>query len=281
MNQPLETLLGRLAVERRLLTPDQVDAALRDQERELPPPPLGVLLVERGLLTPAQVEELLDAQAALLARYDAEGRETARAWRFGRFAVARRAVSVEEVNRALREQGRRRDAGEPAAPLGRILVDHGALTEAALEELVRATGAPSAPSPSPAAAGEELAPRSAPQGAKGGRGEGRSEPPSPPALAPASSPSPTAAGEGWGEGRSAPPASPALAAPPPAEPGGTIRLDPPSAASRWLGPDSRAPAHGEGSATDTATLLVPAGAGSAVPSAPPPPSPAGRPTFAP
>lgn len=57
MARPVDALLGRLAVERGLLTRAQLDAALRVQEAERPVPPIGVVLVEHRFLTHEQVDE--------------------------------------------------------------------------------------------------------------------------------------------------------------------------------------------------------------------------------
>jgi len=80
MPRPVDLLLGRLAVERGLLTRAQVDEALCAQAAQTPAPPLGVghpresvlaplavILVEQGWLSHAQVEELLAAPAQALA----------------------------------------------------------------------------------------------------------------------------------------------------------------------------------------------------------------------
>jgi WD40 repeat protein/serine/threonine protein kinase len=64
-----EVLLGKLALERKFLTPEQLREALAEQAKPMPdgdpkPRSLGNILVERGLLTVDQLVSLIDQQAA-------------------------------------------------------------------------------------------------------------------------------------------------------------------------------------------------------------------------
>lgn len=138
--RPAELLLGRLAVDRGLVTRSQVEDALALQDRRTPRPPLGVLLVDLGLVRPADMESLLAAQAAAFARLDLRGGETGRAWLFGYLAVERGYAALPQVNEALREQGRRAEAGAAPPPLGRILVEQGVMTPAQVAEVLRLQG---------------------------------------------------------------------------------------------------------------------------------------------
>ncbi len=130
-------LLGQTAVNRGLLTPAQLEEALRVQEREPSPAPLGVILAEGGWLSHCQVEELLSAQREALAA-DPENRDgsTWRAWRFGALAIRLLRASPEAVNRALQEQARRHQADGAWKALGDILVDQGGLTPESVAELL-------------------------------------------------------------------------------------------------------------------------------------------------
>ena len=58
--------LGRLAVERGLLSPDQLDACLSDQ-KSAPASSLGAIMVRRGLLKPQDLDALLEEQKRRLA----------------------------------------------------------------------------------------------------------------------------------------------------------------------------------------------------------------------
>ena len=61
-------LLGRLAVHPQLVTPDQLEEALRDQGQQGPGANLGDILVARGYLKEKQLATLLRAQQEIVAR---------------------------------------------------------------------------------------------------------------------------------------------------------------------------------------------------------------------
>ena len=67
-----ELLLGNMALQARLITPDQLRLALGDQARDLDqgkaPRQLGVILLARGWLSEEQVLSLLREQAERRAR---------------------------------------------------------------------------------------------------------------------------------------------------------------------------------------------------------------------
>jgi len=67
-----ELLLGNMALQARLISPDQLRIALGDQARDLDqgkaPRQLGVILLARGWLSEDQVMDLLREQAERRAR---------------------------------------------------------------------------------------------------------------------------------------------------------------------------------------------------------------------
>lgn len=68
MAEANEGLLGRVAVAAKLITLDQLNAALREQGETNGATTLGDVLVEMGLLTPRQLQQLLKLQERVLAR---------------------------------------------------------------------------------------------------------------------------------------------------------------------------------------------------------------------
>jgi len=72
-----ELLLGNLALEARLITPDQLRIALGDQARDLDerkaPRQLGIILLARGWLSEDQLMGLLQEQIDRRARRKAAG----------------------------------------------------------------------------------------------------------------------------------------------------------------------------------------------------------------
>ncbi len=146
---PAERLFGRIAVARGFATQEQIHRALRRQEAESPPPPLGVVLVEEGVLTHEQVLTLLADQGAALEVLDPHTGRRREAWRLGDRALQRGLLTVEQLNRALREQARREEARGTGILLGEILVDQGVMSRddlqrilAEQEGVVRVAGSP-------------------------------------------------------------------------------------------------------------------------------------------
>jgi hypothetical protein len=112
--------LGELLVERGFVIPSELEAALAEQERT--GRKLGELLVSRGAVTGSQLTRVLVEQAGL--HLEAAEPESAAAG------------TPQEPSLAGQE-------GEAWRPLGRVLVDRGALAEAELEEALhvqRASG---------------------------------------------------------------------------------------------------------------------------------------------
>ncbi|MDQ7780012.1 MAG: tetratricopeptide repeat protein, partial [Planctomycetota bacterium] len=71
MNRSDESILGRRAVELRLITQAQLDACIVEQERARaegkPVKPLGALFLQKGLINTVKLEKLVDAQKKTLA----------------------------------------------------------------------------------------------------------------------------------------------------------------------------------------------------------------------
>ncbi|MBI3268804.1 MAG: protein kinase [Planctomycetes bacterium] len=127
-----DLLLGQLAIRRRLVTAEQVDACLREQQRfvaqGLAAEPLGALLLGKGHLSGGALEELLrDQEAAFHAPVP-----WGEAWRadalFGQRIVAHGLASSQDVDEALAVQARLRGHGL-VLRLGEILVARHLLTE--------------------------------------------------------------------------------------------------------------------------------------------------------
>src|SRR5215470_13493646 len=96
-------LLGRLAVHHKLVTPDQLEEALRDHGQGASN--LGEILVARGFVSKKQLAALLKAQQEVLAR-----ERTRRAAELGA------AAGSEEPAPAPAEAGSRAAAAEAAKP---------------------------------------------------------------------------------------------------------------------------------------------------------------------
>ena len=121
-----DLLFGKIAVALRFCSPAQVDAALTIQSASARPMPLGRHLVEEGYLTETQHAQVLEQQRRNLARTDTATRTPKSDMLFGRLAVREGLATEEQVNAALREQGKDGDR----RTLGEILQARGVLKAA-------------------------------------------------------------------------------------------------------------------------------------------------------
>jgi len=108
VSQP-ETRLGDLLIQRRLITPTDLQEALEAQQTAAAYIPLGQLLIDRGLITRRQLHLLLDW---------AKMRP-----RLGEVLIKSRAITDAQLTRALEEQP------QLGLPLGETLIKLGYLTE--------------------------------------------------------------------------------------------------------------------------------------------------------
>lgn len=134
-----DRLLGRLAVERGLLTEAQLEECVKEQEAAPPSPrSLGVLLVSKGLLTQGDLVALLEEQnrrEQSLKEYRAL-REAE--YLFGQLLVKHNKATQLQVNKCLQVQEQMAERGvRPVPRLGEILVEHGFVDRATVDEILK------------------------------------------------------------------------------------------------------------------------------------------------
>jgi hypothetical protein len=117
MSQHPDLLFGKIALDRGLLSPEQLSALLEEQEKNGPHRvALGELCRRKGILSANQVRRLLDLQR--------QGELQEENKTFGAIALKNEFATAEELGKALDQQK------DPACPrLGEILIEMGALTE--------------------------------------------------------------------------------------------------------------------------------------------------------
>ncbi len=132
----LNMLLGKMALDRMLITPEQLREALAEQARGVArgrklPRLLGVILAEMKYLTDEQLIELLEQQSALVLEGNSGRRKDKL---LGRVLVARRLASQEHVDECLGIQSEAIAACADDVPtMGDLLI----MEEHATEEAIR------------------------------------------------------------------------------------------------------------------------------------------------
>lgn len=94
-------LVGQIAVQEGLLSPEKLEECLRLQESEDPSRTLGTILVDKGFLTPAQLEAVVKIQKR---RFDTLSTNPSTGGLFGQIALMSHFVNHEQLYECLREQ---------------------------------------------------------------------------------------------------------------------------------------------------------------------------------
>ncbi|MBI2900047.1 MAG: hypothetical protein HYY17_07665 [Planctomycetes bacterium] len=127
--------LGQLALERSLVSREQLAECLDEQASASAVRPLGRILVSRGLVTESQLTDLIDEQLRRnrpRSRYAATHRDDCR---IGWLLLRAGRLTPQEVNEALRAQQDLAERGV-VKKLGEILVDCGRLTPEEVREFL-------------------------------------------------------------------------------------------------------------------------------------------------
>jgi hypothetical protein len=131
-----DILFGQIAIEKDLVTQEQLDAALKQQSggdaRQL-----GMILIESGHLDEHELDIVLEVQRERLARTARTADNSTSKLSdvlFGRLVVARKLATQSQVNECIREQASLEAMGM-FMRVGEILVKKGYLTEAQIEEV--------------------------------------------------------------------------------------------------------------------------------------------------
>ncbi|MBI2900511.1 MAG: protein kinase, partial [Planctomycetes bacterium] len=129
-------LIGQIALEKRLVTPEQIREALKDQPRMI-----GAALVAKGFITDEQLVELIEEQNRRLGRPADYGRARSEDLLFGKLLARSGRASEEQVNVALRTQQELAEEGA-SKRLGEILVETGQISPDAVHETLKLQVAP-------------------------------------------------------------------------------------------------------------------------------------------
>lgn len=132
MGADQDLLFGRIAVNQRYCTQEQLDKCLVIQAKSATSIPLGQVLRAEGYLSDEQHSQILAIQRRNLAALDPVNKVSKEAVLIGRLAVREKLMSQDDVNRCLRLQAAK---GEKRS-LGEIMVEQGHLTPAQLKTLL-------------------------------------------------------------------------------------------------------------------------------------------------
>jgi hypothetical protein len=134
-----DRLLGRLAVEKGLLTEAQLEACVKEQEAAPPSPrSLGVLLVSKGLLSEQDLVALVEEQDRRSQTLEDYRSIREADFLFGQLLVKHNKATQLQVNKCLQVQKQMAEKGaRPVPRLGEILVEHGFVDRATVAEILK------------------------------------------------------------------------------------------------------------------------------------------------
>lgn len=119
-----DLLLGKIAVQSKLATQDQIDGCIKEQEKLKPPPSLGQLLLQKKVINPKQLEQLVKIQQERMQTTDPITKKRKEAEIFGKLVISKKLATPEKVNECLRIQAQ--DPKDPRT-LGEVMVAKGYL----------------------------------------------------------------------------------------------------------------------------------------------------------
>ena len=139
MPTPLDALLGRIAVERGLISEAQLESALRIQGAAPEGSrTLDSILKDQGVLSDRQLGELSEERERRMKTMAAYGEMSKEELEFGQLLVKHHRATQNQVNKCLEIQQKLAGEGrQPVPKLGELLVSHGYVDAATVEEMLK------------------------------------------------------------------------------------------------------------------------------------------------
>jgi hypothetical protein len=131
-----DALLGRIAVEKGMITDAQLEQALREQDRS--PRTLGEILVAKGLLDDAKLAGILEEQERRIQALDQFKQMQKVEYLFGQLLVKNNLATQLQINKCLEIQQKMAERGmQPVPRLGELLLDHGFVDRRTVTEMLK------------------------------------------------------------------------------------------------------------------------------------------------
>ncbi|HUR38318.1 MAG TPA: protein kinase [Planctomycetota bacterium] len=141
MSYTTDGLVGKLALQKGKITPDQLKDCLSEQaafQKAGHKRPLGVIMVSRGLMTDGDLLDLLEEQKRVLAERSNYAQIRKDDFLFGQILLKQGVAASGEINEALRLQAEAAERGETAVPrLGQILIEMGVTEEKEIQRTLK------------------------------------------------------------------------------------------------------------------------------------------------
>ncbi|MDQ7778488.1 MAG: protein kinase, partial [Planctomycetota bacterium] len=140
MSAKEEILLGKIGLSLGIISKEQLDECLREQEEAQrqgrPPKPLGALMLQKQLVNTTQLDRLVEAQKDALSKEDEWLRLRKEEALFGKLLIKFGILPADKVNECLRVQAQMHDRGVNLR-LGEVMIKRGYLTPERVRETLQ------------------------------------------------------------------------------------------------------------------------------------------------
>ncbi len=142
-------LLGMIALEAGLITKEQLEDCMREQEKDAADPnktlgasssvrPLGTVMLEKGLIKEPVLVKLLEEQTQRLRALQNYQKMQKVEYLFGQLLVKHNKATQLQINKCLQIQQQRAEKGTAPIPrLGELLVEHGFVDKQTVAEILK------------------------------------------------------------------------------------------------------------------------------------------------
>lgn len=138
MKSKRDALLGKLAVEKGLITEAQLAECMKEQKQPAGTRALGEVMLSKGLIRKADLNGLLEEQERRTSALNAYQKMQKVEFLFGQLLVKHNKATQIQINKCLELQQQMAEKGvSPLPRLGELLVEHGFLDKKTVEETLR------------------------------------------------------------------------------------------------------------------------------------------------
>lgn len=146
MDAEWDSLIGKIAVEKGLITDAQLAQCVSEQQSGTAPkaaprkssPPLGVVMLSKGLIQEKDLIALLEEQNRRMKALQGYQRIQTAEFLFGQLLVKHSKATQNQINKCLETQQRKAEQGaHPVPRLGELLVEYGFVEKQTVSDILK------------------------------------------------------------------------------------------------------------------------------------------------
>lgn len=129
-----DILFGKIAINAGMVSSEQVEDCIRQQEQMAEKKPLGMILIEKGFITEEQLTKIIEIQRKNLQERAIHSREKREDGLFGKLVLRFQFATEEQINECIRIQAKLEN--DLFLRLGEIMVKKGYLTNEQVRQIL-------------------------------------------------------------------------------------------------------------------------------------------------